>query len=631
MTEQKKDVGNFLFSIGGAVLVLVIIVLINLIFVKVNLRWDATEDNLYSLSDSSKEIIDDLAEPVTIKLFFSSDALNMPVQIKTYARRVSDFLSEYATYSGGGIGVETYNPEPDSEEEEWAQKYGVEGIDLPSGETVYFGLVAMAGTQEEAIAFLDPNREAHLEYDITRMITRLQMGPKPKVAVFSGYPVFGGNPQMGMPQPGGGNPWQFVSELQKSYEVIRVQPGDTAIDPEAGLLILINPMGMDPGLEYAVDQFVINGGRAIFFVDPLPVLGQPPGPGQQVYPQRLFKQWGVSLEAGKVVADFDYPTALRGQNNEVENNPFWLSLNGSIFYEESVITAQLESMLLPVAGSLQVTETEGLTVQTLLRSSTNAAMVESFQAQFGAGDLRKEFKPEGSAFTLSILLRGIFASAFPEGKPGVPGQELPEENGAKQNGNETSPQHLNQSKTENVVLVVSDADLLFDAYYMSRQSFLGINMSQIFNDNLNFFLNACEMLTGNEKLIDIRSRGSFERPFTRVQELKRQADAKWMAEEQRLLRMVEETNKKLEALQLQKDKSQKLILSSEQEAEIRKFKQQRLEINQELKIVRRNLQAEIKTLGNWLKFINILLMPMIIFLAGLIYALARRRKQTRAM
>ena len=221
MSDKKKGFHKTLLSAGGLILILLILVLVNIIFSRVNLRWDTTEDKLFSLSESTKKIISKLDEVVTIKVFCSKDIVNIPLHIKNYSRRMLDFLSEYEYYSSGKVSIEVYNPVIDSEEEEWAQKYGIKEINLSTGDTIYFGLVAMAADQEETIKYLDPAREKHLEYDITRIITRVQTPKKKKIGIISGFPVFGES-------PGGYNmpnqfqqtpPWLFVTELKKTYDV----------------------------------------------------------------------------------------------------------------------------------------------------------------------------------------------------------------------------------------------------------------------------------------------------------------------------------------------------------------------------------------------------------------------------
>ncbi|MGE0083508.1 MAG: GldG family protein [Desulfococcaceae bacterium] len=631
-TDTKKPLslgGKSLFSAGGLLLVLAILVMVNVLFAGVNLRWDATEDNLYSLSGGSKQILSDLKQDVTIKVYYTQDVENIPVHIKNYANRMLDFLKEYENYGKGKVKVEIYNPKPDSEEEEWAGKYGMEGANLPTGDKVYFGLVALAGDQEEAIPMLDPTREEQLEYDITRIISRVQSSKKKKISIISSLPVFGQPPTGFMQQPQQGmQPWLFVEELKKAYDVNQISPSEKEIAADTDLLILIHPKETDPGLEYAIDQYVLKGGNLIVFADPMALSdtaqqpGRPPMNASNV--KKLFDAWGIEMDMGKVVADFDYPTRLRTQNNQVEENPMWLSVSQGAFNTGEIVTGQLEGMLFPVAGAIVKKSDSKYEYAPLVQSSTNSALTESFKAQFGGGQmLRRDFKATVEKYDLVARVRGKFKTAFPGGKPKADpakeGEDLAPDKDA-------DAKHLTEGEKTATIIVVADADMLFDDYYVSNQNFLGFKISRMFNDNLNFLLNTGEMLTGTEALISIRTRGKFERPFTTVQDLEKKAQVRWLAREQELIRKVEDTNQKLRQLETQKDASQKLIMSPEQEAEIRNFQEEKIRINKELKEVRRNLRADIESLGTVLKFINIFLMVFVVAFGGGMYALYRRNK-----
>jgi len=538
---------------------------------------------------------------------------------------VLDFLSEYEQYGKGRISVEIYDPKPDSEEEEWAIKYGMKAISLPTGEQVYLGLVALAADQEAAIPFIDPTQETRLEYDLTRIIARVQTTDRMKIAVFSSLPVFGNasmNMGMGGPQPGS-DPWFFIQELGKTYDLINVQPDADRIDPTAALLVLFHPRNMPDSMAFAVDQYVLGGGNLIVFADPLSLMDDPRmGPGGSI-PEKLFKAWGVTMAQGKAVADYSYATRLRNRNNQVETNPLWLSVPAGAFSADNLITANLESMLLPVAGAIETLPDNPYTVEPLIQSSTNDEMVDAFAHNMDVDALRRDFKPSGIVSNLAVRISGTFQTAFPDGKPeaepkvGEPGSEP---------DTKDQEEPLKAGKAASVIVVVADSDLLYDGYYLSQQNLLGYTISNIFNDNLNFMLNTCEMMTGNPALIGIRSRGTFERPFTRVQELEHKAQNRWLDQEQALVRQVEETNGKLRMLEQQKDASQRAILSEEQEQEIARFQEEKLRINKELKTVRRNLRAEIEQLGTTVKFVNIFLVPLLIGIGGIIYAIMRRRK-----
>ncbi len=623
MSDGKKRIGKTMFSAGSAILVLVILVVVNILLARTTLRWDATEDNLYSLSEGTRTILSELDQDVVIKVFYTKHVVNMPSNIKTFAQRVIDFLSEYEHYGRGRLSVERYDPQPDSEEEDWAIKYGMKGIDMPTGETVYLGLVALAADQEAAIPFIDPTREMRLEYDLTRIISRVQTADRMKIAVYSGLPVFG-RPNMGMGMAGpqaGQEPWFFVQELKKNYELIQVQPNDDQIDPAAKLLVLFHPKNMSDTLAFAVDQYVLGGGNAIVFADPLSLMDDPRmGPGGSI-PEKLFTAWGVSMAGGKAVADFTYATRLRNRNNQVETNPMWLSVKAGAFSADNIVTADLESMLMPIAGAIETLPDASTTVEPLVQSSPNNAMVDAFSHNLDVSVLRRDFKPSGTVRNLAVRISGTFKTAFPDGKPAAATTADESETRIQE-----SKEVLTEGNGKAAVIIVADSDLLFDGYYLSQQNFLGFTISNIFNDNLNFLLNTSEMLTGNPALISIRSRGTFERPFTRVQALERKAQERWLDQEQALVRKVEETNEKLHMLEQQKDASQRAILSEEQEKEIARFQEEKLRVNKELKIVRRNLRADIERLGATVKFINIFLVPILIGIGGIIFAFTRRRK-----
>lgn len=626
MTQHQPSsgrAGKSFFSAGGLLLVLIILVLVNVIFSRVNLRWDATRDKLYSLSPGTREILSTLRHDTVLKLFYSRDDAHTPVHIQNYARRMMDFLEEYEKHGGGRIRIESIDPEPDSEAEEEAVRYGISGMDLPTGERIYFGLAVVAADQEATIPMLDPNREEQLEYDITRAIARVQSPERQTIGIITSLPVFG-MPMMNLQQGGEMEPWMFVSELKKDYEVREISPTGDKIDDSVDLLMIIHPKELSPGLQYAVDQYVLKGKNLMVFADPFSVSDDPRMPSKaSTGMEALFKAWGIEMDLGKAVTDFDLVTRLRGQDNQVESNPLWLSIPSEFLNRENIITAQLESLLLPVAGAVAKAPDSPYTCETLVQSSANAALTDTMMVRFGADALRRDFKPVGKPFDLAVQVSGTFKSAFPDGKPDAAG-EIPAEGGAAK-APAPDAGHLKEGKGPATLVVIGDADLLFDNYYVSHQNFLGFKISQMFNDNLNFVLNGNELLVGSRALIDIRSRGKFERPFTRVQELERAAQARWLVREQELMRKAEETNQKLAQIEQQKDASQRLIVSEAQEAEIRKFQEERRRINQELKTVRRNLRADIESLGNTVKFINIFLMVFVVAGAGIVYGLRLRR------
>jgi ABC-type uncharacterized transport system involved in gliding motility auxiliary subunit len=624
MSELNNILKTRLFSIGALVVVLIIIILVNVLFARVNLRLDVTEDKIYSLSKGTQKILENIPGNVSIKFFYSRSLDGFPPQLKAYAGKVLDFLSEYEFHSGKKITVEVYDPKPDSEEEEWARKFDIQGFDLPTGETLYLGLVALSADQEETIAFLDPAQEGRLEYDLTRIIAQVQSVKNQKIGLISSLPVFAG-PSMEFNIPGQTmEPWHFIKELQDTYEVTRIDQDAEMIPDDIDLLVIVHPSGLSNILEYAIDQYVLKGGNALIFVDPFATrdITAQHQVSSSSLPQ-LFKAWGIDMDPEKAVVDFNFPTGLRTDSHQVESNPSWLSLPDEAFNKDALITSQLNSMILPVAGAIKKAENADIGYESLIQSSTNSALVNTFQLRLGIEEIRREFQPTPEKYDLAVKIHGNFKTGFPDGKPPQDSDNMEKDN---EHAETFSGKSLKESSSPAVIIVVSDTDLLWDGYYLSKQNFLGMEMVNFFNDNLDFFQNATEMLSGGDDLISIRSRSKFERPFTRVQRLERKAAAQWLEREQDLVRKVEETNLKLKELESLKDATQKFVLSKEQEEEIQNFKEERLRINHELKLVRRHLRSEIESLGTKIKFANIFLMPLLVSIAGIGYALYKRKK-----
>jgi gliding motility-associatede transport system auxiliary component len=625
MAGTKREIMRTLLSTTGLVITFLILILINVFVSYANIRWDATQDKIYSLSEGTKHILGNLKQPVEIQFYYNRSSSDVPDEIKLYATRVREFLSEYEHASGGRVKIVMYDPKPDSDEEEWAQKYGLQSVGTASGEKIYCGLVFLAADQVEKIEFLDPGREELLEYDITRIIQRLQSPKKKVIGVMSGLPVFGNPNAAGLGPQGGGGEWLFITELKKTYDVREIPLTSEKIDPSPDLLLVIHPKDISEKSQYAIDQYVLAGGKVILFVDPYCVSDQSRqafmGPTSSSA-EKLLKAWGISFDSSKVVADYDQTTAVRGRDNRVEQSPVMISARNDAFNSNNVVTAGLEQMLLPLAGGLKKAKESPYEFEPLIRSGKNAGLVDAFKAILGLDAIQQDFVRGKDRLSLAVQVSGKFKTAFPEGPP--------VDKKAKKDSAKTAPQNqLKEAADTRNVIVVADADLLADRFYVQRGQFLGTVISRVFNDNLNFLANGCETLTGSNDLIALRTRGRFERPFEVVQALQQRAQERWLSKEQELMKQAEETNRKLRELEGRKDASQKLLISPEQEKEVARFREQKTRINHELKEVRKNLRADIESLGNTLKAINIFLMPLFVAIAGLLFAFTRHRRMRR--
>jgi ABC-type uncharacterized transport system involved in gliding motility auxiliary subunit len=631
---SRKAIALFGTGAAGLVVLLVALGAVNLIVANLRLRRDCTHDRLYTLSRGSRDVLAKLDRDVVLKFYFSRSLPVVPMEVKSYARQVEDLLKEYQLAGKGRVTIETYDPQPDSDTEEWAQRYGVEP--QPTGmfsPPMYFGLVAVAD-KDQVLPALSPRTEAMLEYEITRLITRVVTSAKPVIGVLSSLPVLGGpDPSMMMMPPQRRPPqgWAAFNEIKKDYEVRSVATDVESIDADITALVVVHPKNLPDKALYAIDQFVMRGGRLIACVDPFSAAdmeasgqnqmgmfgmgGMGGGQGPSTL-GRLFDAWGIGFDTQKIVADRRAVTRLGG-NGRVEESPVFLSLGRGNMNAEELLTAQIDQVMLPFAGELVNKTGDDISFKPLITSSDAACLVDAMGAQFGLQAIRSQLKEDKLRHVLAARLFGKFRSAFPEGKPGAADTNAPPADAAA---------HLASCAAPTTVVVFGDVDFLADRYTIrSVPMMFGLEAAEPINDNLALFGNLVELATGHQDLIAIRSRGRSSRPFEKVDELEYQASAAWQAREEDLNRALEDTRRQIAELQQQKKGSQKFILSKEQQEAVNRFREREISIKQELKTVRKSLRKDIENLGTWVKVINIGLVPLVVIAFGVGRAAARRR------
>ena len=383
---MSKKTGNAFWKISGGVVgllaVLAILVAGNVLIGMMRMRADFTGEKLYTLSDGSKAILKKIDQPVTLKFFFSRSLPDVPPYIKNYADEIEDLLKEYSIASGGKITVEKYDPQPDSEAEDWAQHYGLSGqpLDMFGGSAVYCGLVAVMGDKEAALPSLDPQAESTLEYGITRLVYRIGHPEKPAVGVMSSLNVLGRQaPPFAMP----GQPrmqsiprWAVFQDLSEDYDLREVPTTVDRIDESIKSLIVVHPKDLPDSALYAIDQFVLRGGRLLAFVDPMCVVdAETAGASPFSMPKLssdmkpLFDAWGVDYDAGKVVGDYRAASRVRVGEGRAEESPIWLSLTAGNLNRKDILTSQLGSIMIPYAGAVYATATKDITVTPLITTS----------------------------------------------------------------------------------------------------------------------------------------------------------------------------------------------------------------------------------------------------------------------
>jgi len=583
---------------------------------------DLTADKLYTLSDGTKNLLHGLKEPVNLYFFFSDRNATSRPEIKTYGKRVRELLESLVERSNGKLTLKVIDPQPFSEEEDRATALGVQPVQMDSGaDKVYLGLAGTNSTDgKEAIPFLDLRLDDQLEYDVAKLIYKLSSGKKPVVGWLSSLPMTGSfDMQSGRPTP----PWMVYGQAEQLYTLRPLEPTLTSIDADVDVLVLVHPKNLAPAALYAIDQFAMRGGRLLVFVDPNSQMDQsgqdPNNPMAQFaadkssHLETLLASWGVEFKSDQVVGDLERGLVVGMRQGEPPSQHIAILGFDSSSLAKDAITARLDSINMATVGSLKPLAGSKLKFEPLIHTSKQAGMlpVQRFTMMSDPSTLRDGFRPDGE-HVVAARISGDAASAFASGPPaGVT---------AAQGALKATAKPLN-------VVVIADTDLLADFMWGQQGNFFGQQVFQPFAHNGELVWNALDNLAGSNDLISIRGRASFSRPFERVMDLRRNADTQFRAKEQQLETELNQTEETLSKLQTTRPGGGEAILSPEQVQEIDRFQDQKLRIRKELRAVKSGLENDIKALGMWMKFLNIIVVPAAFALAALFVGMWHRRRR----
>lgn len=593
-------------------------------------RFDLTEHALYTLSEGTKNVLKSLSEPITLRFYLSKALATGLPGIKSYATRVQEMLEEYAQVAGDQLYLEVIDPEPFSEEEDRAVAFGLQGIPLDGGSTqFYFGLAGTSSTDElEVISFFQPEREEFLEYDLTKMIHTLANPKKKVLGLLSTLPIDGSGGMPFMTQQGGGQPWLILSHIEQMFEVKKIETTATTIPEEISVLMIVHPKSLSEATLYAIDQYVLRGGHAMIFVDPLaesdsgggnPMNPMGGGPRNSDMPT-LFGAWGLELVKGQVLGDLPLAKKVQVQLQnrlQVVDYPVWIDFRQDHFSDKDIVTAQVPSITVASAGIIRKKGETGTTVEPLIQSDEAAMQIEASRLSVmpDVSGLLNSYRPEGEKFIVAARVTGTVKTAFPEGKP-QPEANTSENPDMSSEAETQTKDHLTESKDSINVIVVADTDILQDRFWVQVQNFFGQRIGVPNSGNGTFVTNALDNLTGSNDLISVRSRAGYSRPFTLLRLLQQEAEQRFRQKEQVLQEQLKATERKIQELQSQKPEGNAMILSVEQQEAMGQFRKELLQVRKELRGVQHELGKNIESVERWVKFINIGLVPLLIGIVG---------------
>lgn len=591
-------------------------------------RLDLTENHLYTLSEGSKSILDDLKSPITLTLYFSNHTSADLPALRSYEARVRELLEEYQANSHGLIHLKVVDPEPFSDQEDAAMEAGLQSIPKgDAGDKVFFGLVGhnVSGHQE-VIPFFQIDRETSLEYDITKLVYALENPKEPVVDVISGLDVNGGIDYTTHSRK---YPWAVIQQMESLFDVHWLGNDVKKIDGNVDVLLLIHPTDLSDETRFAIDQYVLGGGKLIAFFDPnSEAAGDDASP--LAPPQRrsdlpeLLKHWGVQLSQD-FVGDYDNSLVVGvGPQRQPMRHIGLLGLTREDFAHGDVILGGLDDINLSTTGYFKILPNTDLKVQPLLFSSRRSMPIDTQKLLTlqTPDQLMDGFHPTGKRYVLAARITGQATTAFPQGvtvkvpatadKSTANGGKATAENGKSKRVDE----HLNPTRTHGDinVMVVGDTDILSDRLWVRINDFFGQRVAQPWADNGSFLINALDNFAGSKDLISIRSRGRYTRPFVKVEALRRDAESRLLEREAALKNKLKQTESKLSALQEKEGKDNKTLLTQEQKSTILQFREEKLKIRKQLRDVQHQLNSDIEALGVWLKLINIVIAPLLLTL-----------------
>ena len=597
---------NLISGLGLALLAvafLMVTLLNNLWFSGV--RVDLTENKLFTLAAGTREIVQQIDEPINLYFFFSEKASEDLTTLRAYANRVRELLQEYALLAPGKINLQLIDPEPFSDAEDRAAAFGLQGVPVNNaGDELYFGLAATnALDDQQVIGFFQPDKEAFLEYEISKLIQNLLVQKKPKVGLLSTLKVQG---DMDMNTFQTTPAWVVIDQIDQASELQTITPGAESLPADLDLLVLIQPRGLAESLLSSIDQFALSGGHVLVFVDPLAETDQSQGNpmmgisgAETTIDFPLLAGWGVQLRKDVVLGDSQQALTVSGVDGQPVRHLSILGLQAQNFNIEDVTLSSLETINVSTAGILDVLDQRSTQVDVLMASSEYAMPIERLRLKMlgDPSELLPDFKATGQFYPVAVRITGSASSQYTlplGGESSVP-----------------SPNNLN-------VIVVADTDILSDRLWVQLQDFFGQRIVTPWANNGDFVTNAVDNLTGSSALISIRSRGRFTRPFDVVQDLRREAEASYLNSANDLQSQLAEAERQLGELESSRDEQNLMSLSPEQEATLVRFQQEKLRIRKALRNVRHQLDKDIEMLGSTLKFMNIVLMPLLLIFVLLV-------------
>ena len=592
-----------------------------------NLRFDLTRYNVYTLSDGTKSILKSIKEPLDFKLFYTKQIGDLNPVYQIYYDRVKEILEQYVLLSNNKIKLKILNPKPFSDEEDKAVEYGLQGAEIMAGVYGYFGLIATNSTDdEEKIIFFQPDRSPFLEYDLSKIVTNLANPNRRIVGLYTDLPMLGTfNPLAKSEAAAAAPPWAVYNQMKEFFEIKRIHEKTRSIPDGLELLMLVHPKKIPDRLIYMIDQFVLRGGKLLVFIDPnsetesfSPDADQINGSNSSNLSELLDK-WGVELAENKVVGDLLSARRVEiGASDQPSVTDYlaWLDIKKDHMDDTHQATSKVQRLTFATSGFLKNNKKNNkINFKRLVWSTTQSMQIDvSKVISPDPTTLLRNFVPSNEELTLVAEIKGSFLTNFPDGPPVTNRKDDFDKN-----------KHINESIKPTTLVVLADADMLYDEYWLKYEQ--SGEVLPIAN-NADFTVNLLEYLNGTEDLIGLRGKGVSSVPFIKVEKIQKEAEQKFRSKEQELLEKLNNYQSKLENIQKGSGEGEEnTLLTKEENLEIDKFREEMIFVRSELRKVQNALRKDIEKLDSTLKFFNIFLVPILLVIISVVLGFVERRKR----
>ena len=627
----------------GIALAGVILLSLNIISSAVfkNATTDLTASGLYTISDGTKRVLAKIEEPVNVKIYFSDRLGELSARHKRYFERVRGLFERYESITGGLLRVRFIDPKPFSDAEDRAVAAGLNGVRLGDGDSGYFGLVATNTTDDrEIVPFFAPQREAFLEYDMTKLVHKLVAPKKPVVGLMSGVPINGGM----TPRRQQMKPWLVMNQIKEFFDVEILPQSITEVPAKVDVLMLVHPIAMGVDAAYAIDQFVLRGGRVLAFLDPVSEIGALANPmlagGAKPNPDlnKLLTAWGVKFDPKHIAGDIENARRVQsgGANGVISDYVAWLEIKERSLTPGEVIADGVKIMNIGTAGQFEAVKGATTKLDPIISTSKSAMLIDALQLAGNRPDpvaMLRDYKAGNKSLILAARVTGDIKTAFPDGKPKPKEADAKKPADAKKADAETTEKKDAKPKQQQLksgkinAIVIGDSDMLYDEFWVNVRDMFGQQVLVPTAHNIVFVMNALENLSGGEALSGLRGRGVDDRPFEMVNRIRRESERKYRKSEQALVAKLKGLQARLEKVgeKTGKDGSVSLALTEKDKQAVETARNEMVRTRQELRSVKHALRADIESLEGWVKFINIALVPLLIGAGGFAFAAFRRR------